>query len=272
MTDQSVLDEIGAKFAEHFVEADGFRIRYDEAGSGDPVVMLHGAGGPMHTLAQDFLAEKYRVLAFEMPGWGNSEPNTRTNSLEELAETMAAAVEATGIEQYHLHGHSLGGATALLLALAHPDRVRRLVLEAPAAFRVGAIPRPDDPEKLLSCFRAHPERVPAFTPPGPEQRAKTGQLVQKLLDRPSYDEQLAARLEDLSTPTLVLFGTKDGIVNPENGRTYKKVMPNATFILVYDAAHLIQQDRPEAFTDVTTDFLDRGLAFLVPESSSLINP
>jgi pimeloyl-ACP methyl ester carboxylesterase len=272
MTDQSVLDEIGSAFVSHVVEADGFRIRYDEAGSGDPVVMLHGARGPKHTVAQDLLAGKYRVLTFEMPGWGGSEPNTRTNTLEELAETMAAAVAATGIESYHLLGHSIGGATALLLTLAHPDRVRRLVLEAPAAFRVGAAPRPDDPEELIRCFRAHPERPPAFALPGPEHRAKTGPLIQRLLDRPPYDEQLAARLEQLDTPTLVLFGTKDGIVNPGNGPTYKKLMPNATFILVYDAAHLIQQDRPEAFADVTADFLERGLAFLVPETSSLINP
>jgi pimeloyl-ACP methyl ester carboxylesterase len=272
VTDQLVLDEIGGTFVEHVVEADGFRIRYDEAGSGDPVVMLHGAGGPKHTLAQDRLAEIYRVLTFEMPGWGSSEPNTRTNSLEELAETMAAAVEALGIEQYHLLGHSLGGAVAVLLAIAHPNRVRHLVLEAPATFRVGAVPRPEDPEERIRCFRAHPERPPAFTPPGPEHRAKTGPLIQKLLDRPLYDEHIAARLESLETPTLVLFGTKDGITNPENGRTYKKLMPNATYVLVYDAAHLIQQDRPEAFADVTTDFLERGLAFLVPETSSLINP
>lgn len=272
MTDQSVAEEIGSAFVEHFVDADGFRVRYWEAGSGDPVVMFHGGGGPKFTIAQDILARKFRVLTFEMPGWGASEANTRTQNLDELAETMAQAVAATGLGQYHLLGHSIGGATALVLTLAHPDRVRQLVLEAPATFRTGNVAHSDDPAARARAFRVHPERPPVFTPPGPEQRAKTGPLMQRLQDRPAYDEVVAARLEKLETLTLVLFGTEDGVVSPENGAIYKKLIPNATFILVYDAAHLIQQDRPEAFADVTIDFLERGLAFLIPEVSSLINP
>lgn len=268
----TAVEEIGAAFQEHVVEADGFRIRYDEAGTGEPVVILHGAGGPRHTVAQDLLAEKFRVLTFEMPGWGSSDPNTRTETLEELASTMAAAVEAIGIEEYHLIGHSIGGAVALLMTLAHPERIQRLVLEAPAMFRVGAPPRPENPEELIGCFRAHPERPPSFSPPSSEMREKTGPLVQRLLSRPLYDEDVANKIEQLETPTLVLFGTKDGIVNPENGRTYKKLMPNSTFVLVYDAAHLIQQDRPEAFADITSDFLERSLKFLVPEEDTVINP
>ena len=84
----------GAAFREGFIEADGFRIRYAEAGEGVPLVHLHGAGGLRLTPAHDLLARHFRVIAFEMPGFGHSPENTRTRTLPELALTMARAADA----------------------------------------------------------------------------------------------------------------------------------------------------------------------------------
>ena len=81
----------GAGFSEGFVEADGFRIRYMEAGQGPPLVHLHGAGGLRLTPAHDLLSQKFRVIAFEIPGFGQSPENTRTRDMAELALTMARA-------------------------------------------------------------------------------------------------------------------------------------------------------------------------------------
>jgi pimeloyl-ACP methyl ester carboxylesterase len=78
-------------FREGFVEADGFRIRYMEAGNGPALVHLHGAGGLRLSPAHDLLAKQFRVIAFEMPGFGASAENTKTQSMPELAATMAAA-------------------------------------------------------------------------------------------------------------------------------------------------------------------------------------
>ena len=78
-------------FSEGFVEADGFRIRYMEAGQGTPLVHLHGAGGLRLTPAHDLLSRQFRVVAFEMPGFGQSPENTRTRDMPELASTMAMA-------------------------------------------------------------------------------------------------------------------------------------------------------------------------------------
>jgi pimeloyl-ACP methyl ester carboxylesterase len=113
-------------FSEGFVEADGFRIRYLEAGRGTPLVHLHGAGGPRLTPAHDLLARRFRVIAFEVPGFGQSPE-------EVLAATMARAIDALGLGTFNLMGTSLGGKTALWLALQAPERVLALVLEAPAA-------------------------------------------------------------------------------------------------------------------------------------------
>ena len=84
----------GAAFSTAYVEADGFRIRYREAGAGEPLVCLHGGGGLRLSAAHDILAKRRRVIAFEIPGFGDSPANTRSESLEALGRTMNAAVKA----------------------------------------------------------------------------------------------------------------------------------------------------------------------------------
>jgi pimeloyl-ACP methyl ester carboxylesterase len=135
----TTANTIGAGFTEGSVEVDGFPVRYFEAGEGEPLVVLHGAGGPEFTVALDLLARTRRVVLLEMPGFGER-VNDVHQGLAEFAEAVARAVEAIGIDRYQLLGTSLGGATALHIALAHPDRLVSLVLDAPAAFREGATP------------------------------------------------------------------------------------------------------------------------------------
>jgi pimeloyl-ACP methyl ester carboxylesterase len=264
----------GAGFTEATVEVQGFTVRHFQAGEGgDPLAVLHGAGGARLSAALDLLAQQRRVILLEMPGFGD-QPNDVHTTPAELAEAAAQAFAALGVERYHLLGTSFGGAIALHLALAHPDRVISLVLEAPAAFREGATSPADiPPEDMLRRFRTHPERVPAFTPPDPATMARTWPVVERLLaSRPEFDQELAGQLPDVAVRTLVLFGDRDGVVPAENGRTYRRLMPNCSYVLVHDAAHDIQGDRAEAFADVVGDFLTRGWQFLLPEQSTLINP
>jgi pimeloyl-ACP methyl ester carboxylesterase len=96
----------GAAFKEGHVEADGFHIRYMEAGQGRPVVMLHGAGGLILSKPHDDLAKKYRAIAFEMPGFGQSPANAKSLSVRDLAQTMAQAAAQLGVDKYALIGTS----------------------------------------------------------------------------------------------------------------------------------------------------------------------
>ena len=70
----------------------------------------------------------------------------------------------------------------------------------------------------------------------------------------------------------MLFGTRDQMIPPEMGRIYREIMPNCHFVLVYDAAHAIGADRPEAFASVVSDFLERHEQFIVTRTSALVNP
>ena len=209
-------------FREGYVEADGVRLRYMEAGQGVPLVHLHGAEGFRLTPAHDLLARRFRVIAFETPGFAES------RSTREAASILAQAIKNFGLDSFNLMGTALGGTTALWLAIQEPERVLALVLEAPMAIR----------------------------PEGPEPR----------------DTDLESRLADLATPTLALFGTADCVIPPETGSIYPKLMPNGRLVFVYDAAHAISADRPEAFAEVVIDFLERHEAFIISRTATVIHP
>jgi hypothetical protein len=141
----------GAAFREGFVDADGFRIRYMETGRGTPLVHLHGAGGLRLTRGHDLLSRHFRVVAFEMPGFGQSPENTRTRSMPELASTMGQAAKNLGLDTFNLLGTSFGGKTALWLALQAPERVLALVWK----------PRRRFARKARNRRPGHPRRSPA---------------------------------------------------------------------------------------------------------------
>src|SRR5262249_58271106 len=146
------------------------------------------------------------------------------------------AVEGSGLTSSNWMGACCGGKTSLWCARQQPSRVQALVLEAPAAIRQeGAAPPAGTPDEIARRLYAHPERVSA-PPIDPALRAKAQPLVQRLLG-PHRDANLESRLPDLSTPTLVLFGTRDGVIEPAMGRIYKDLIPNCHLIFVYDAPH-----------------------------------
>jgi pimeloyl-ACP methyl ester carboxylesterase len=86
------------------------------------------------------------------------------------------------------------------------------------------------------------------------------------------DPELEARLTDVQAPTLVLFGTRDGVISSDLGRVYREKIPNCSLVLVYDAAHAIASDRPEAFASTVADFLERHEVFVVSRETTVINP
>src|SRR4030095_16259527 len=224
------------------------------------------------TPAHDLLARRFRVVAFEMPGFGLSPENTKTRSMPELASTMARAAQALGLDTFNLMGTSFGGKTALWLAVQAPERVLALVLEAPAAIRPeGSEPPSGTPEEMARRLYAHPERLPAIPAPDPAVRAKTQTLVARLRG-PNRDAELESRLPSLAAPTLVLFGTADRVIAPAMGHHYKDLIAGCHLVFVYDAGHAISTDRPEAFTEVVVDFLERHEAFVISRTDTVINP
>ena len=258
-------------FKEGWVEADGFRIRFMEAGEGPPLVHLHGAGGLRLTAGHDLLSRQFRVIAFEMPGFGTVE-NERTQTMAELADTMAAAAKALGLDRFNLMGTSFGGKVAVWLAVQRPELINAVVLEAPAAIRPkGSRPASGTPEEIARMLYAHPELMPPIPKPDPEQVARITKFVRRLAG-PDRDAALEDRMRQIQVPVLVVFGTRDGMIPPAIGRIYKELISNAHLVFVYDAGHAIAAERPEAFVEVVADFIERNDAFVISRTKTVILP
>jgi pimeloyl-ACP methyl ester carboxylesterase len=264
---------MGVTFRDGSVDADGFRIRYQEAGEGEgpPLVHLHGAGGLRLTPAHDLLSRAFRVIALEMPGFGAAE-NQKTQTVQDLATTMAAAAEALRLSRFNLIGTSFGGTVASWVAVQRRDLVAALVLDAPSAIRPeGSEPVSGSPEEIARRLYAHPDRVASTPAVEPAMAARRLTLVRRLRG-PARDTVLEEGLRRLRMPTLVLFGTQDGVIPAGMGRVYKELIADAHLVFVYDAGHALMVERPEAFAEVVTDFLERTDGFIISRTKTAIFP
>ena len=148
-------------------KAGDLQLHYHEAGTGAPLVLLHG-GGPGASAWRNWkqnlpaLAGHFRVLAVDQPGYGRSDkPLVRGGMWEFYARAVRDLLDELGIERTHFVGNSLGGGTTLKFALDHPERTDRLVLMGPAG---GMLPItscwPSEGLKTLMAF---------YAPPGPSR-------------------------------------------------------------------------------------------------------
>jgi pimeloyl-ACP methyl ester carboxylesterase len=178
-------------------------------------------------------------MVFDVPKIREAFAGRGSTVTQEVALHVGLSIAALGIDSFNLLGSSFGANVALQLAIHQPERVRALILASPTAIR--------------------PEPTVTGTPPA---QAVDGSA------RQSLEQQLAA----LEIPVLVLFGTEDLVVPPESGRIYREKLPNCHYVLVYGAGHAIEDDRPEAFVSVVSDFVDGPDGFIVNQRSGLINP
>lgn len=282
---------------EHTVVVAGKPIFFAETGSGAAVVMLHG-GGPgasgvaNYTRNIDALAQRYRVIIPDMPGYGRSDKEIdQRDPFGYLADAIRGLLDELGIDSAHLVGNSYGGAAALRLALDTPHRVDKLVLMGPGGIgttrslptaglnRLLSYYGGDGPSrrKLAAFIRNYlvydgdsvPEEVielryqAAIDPEvvaNPPLRRPSGAMALRTLWR--MDLTRDKRLRHLATPTLVLWGRDDKVNRPAGGPMLLNLMPNAQLVMTSRTGHWMQWERAELFNRLVTDFLspDSGFA------------
>jgi 3-oxoadipate enol-lactonase len=244
------------------------RLYWEEAGSGDPVLLIMGLGmnatGWWRTVP--VLAEAgMRVLAFDNRGAGRSDRPPGPYSVPMLADDAAAVLGAAGVQRADVYGISLGGMIAQELALRHGDRVRGLVLGATTAGAALGVPASDE---TLAFFRRRgqmpaEEGVWASVPYNYSARTRreggdriAQDITQRLrfpIEPAAYLAQLeaalghdaGARLERLAHPTLVVHGEDDVMLPPANGERLAEVIPAAELRTWPQTAHLYFTDEPE---------------------------
>ena len=237
-------------------------------GSGAPLLCLHSAGGVRISPAMTRLAETRRLYAPVFPGFDGTALRPDVRTMEDLADLAAQMIDRVIGRPCDVLGSSFGGWVAAWLAVRHPDKVEQLVLEAAAGFRpqgVGGLVA--DPALLRRLMFAHPENLPA-NEKSAEIQAQNRAATHHYHGDTATDRDLLARLGDIKALTLILHGTRDGIIPTESARLLKERIARAHLVYVYDAAHALEIDQPERVARLVGDFLVRGEAFIVNHASA----
>jgi pimeloyl-ACP methyl ester carboxylesterase len=255
-------------FEKKIAKLDKGDVTYFVCGDGPPVVYLHGAGGLLKSKAHELLSAKHRIYMPTTPGYDGTELIDGIDNMPALADLTADFIASEIGEGSDIIGHSFGGWLGCWLAVNHPEKVELLILEAPAGFRPGGKGGLDlPPDELAKRLVAYPEKRPEDDRPLEMITNNRDTVRLHYHDGMPLDEALVARLGEIKSSTLLVYGTLERIVPIETCRILKEAIPRIYFNYIYDAAHTIEVDQPERFVGIVGDFLERGEAFIVNNGS-----
>ncbi len=235
---------------------DGRRTVAYMAGSGPAVVYLHG-GGTFHgfEFAREWLP-RYQVLVPYHPGFGESDDAPEMTTLQAYVRHYCTLLDRLGLATVHLIGASLGGRLAAQIAISHPQRVRSLVLAAPAGITLADYPQPDFSRithREWPKYLVHdPEFIRPYWPDDPDRsfladRAREAQTAGRLvLDSAATAADFARSLDCISAPTLLLWGSADRMVLSGNATAWQAAVSNSTLRIFEHAGHLLLDESASA--------------------------
>jgi pimeloyl-ACP methyl ester carboxylesterase len=256
-----------------FAEVGDVRLHVAEAGSGPPLLLLHG--WPQHWWAWrkliPRLAERWRVLALDLRGWGWSDAPPGDYAKQTFADDVLAFLDAEGLDRVTVLGHDWGGYTSFLLAMDHPERVERLVvLDIPPPWT----PRPRPATLLLPFLLSY--QIAIATPGLGMWLHRSGLLVRLLLrigtgpDFAFSDEEIEAYVEPLREPararaSVACYRT---LLLHELGRTGRKPEQLAvpTTLIMGGAGMINRVARPDPTPSLRVETIERGGHFLAEEA------
>jgi pimeloyl-ACP methyl ester carboxylesterase len=253
------------------VQAGPYRLHYLEAGSGPPLLLVHGLGSNATMEWGRLMAplgRTYRVLAPDLPGFGDSDrPASADYSIPMQVEAVLAFMRARGIERTRLAGISMGGWISARLAGEHPERVERLVLVAAAGMRPDGptIPAevllPKDEEGVRRLVAAVRHKAPV--PPGfvardiLARRLEEEWIVRRALESMrDGDDWLNGTLGRAEMPVLVVWGKQDALIPVAYAAPLQAEFRNARLEVMDGCGHVPIADCPEAFDQLLLGFLE----------------
>lgn len=264
------------------IDAKGIRTSYLEAGSGEPVLMLHGSGPGVSGTANwqrniGPLSQKFRVLAPDIVGFGATErPEDVVYSLRTWTDHVWSFLDAMGIGRAAIVGNSLGGRIALQMATDHPERISRMVLmgspgvgmtptEGLAALRAYEPSHEAMRHLLKNFFAVNPDliteelvtiRYEASIADGAYEayRAMFFDPRQKGSELAITEDEVRA----IATPTLLIHGREDRVVPLAVSVTMLDLLPNADLHVFSRCGHWTQIERADEFSALVATYLERS--------------
>jgi len=244
-----------SKFTREKYVVDGVETIVYTAGSGDPVVLFHGAGTADGFDFAEPWAQKFRVIVPYHPGFGESADEPAYTDVHDYVLHYLGLFEQLGLQTFKLVGLSFGGYLAAKFAIEHGHRLKKLVLVAPYGLAVEKYPLTDilalPPEKLLPSLVSNFEVLKNRLPASPDMdfmaaRYREATTFARLMWERPLDFRLPRYLPRIKTPTLLVWGEEDKIIPVQHADVWKKGIPGAEIRIFKGAGHLVQLEKLEA--------------------------
>jgi pimeloyl-ACP methyl ester carboxylesterase len=250
------------------IMAGDYQVRVFEAGSGEPLLFLHSAGGAgLWTEGIDRLAQHFHVFLPDHPGFGPSPLPDWLISMEDMVFHYLDVMDALGLQgPVRLAGASFGGWIAAEFAAFHPERVKKMVLIDAAGLRIPEAPMPDvfriPPERILPLVFHDLSKAVAVMP----KDFGIDTMVQMFHDRSAFarlswhpylhDPKLRRRIKHAAqVPTLIVWGKQDQLIPAVYAEEYGKLLPASQVIYIDDCGHDPTIEQPDAFARAALEFL-----------------
>jgi pimeloyl-ACP methyl ester carboxylesterase len=265
-----------------YIEVAGMRLHLRDTGSkqAPAIILIHGFGASLHTWEPwaQALSKDYRVIRFDVPGFGLTGPDPTGDYSDQRSITLLTSLMDTfGLAHATLIGNSMGGRIAWKFAAARPERVSKLVLISPDGFaspgveygKMSAVPamvklmRYTLPKAMLA-----PNLAAAYANPA----VMTGKLLDRYYDlmlAPGVRDAIIARMEQsvltdpepelrqIQAETLLLWGEKDALIPMSNAADYTRVLQRCMLVTLPAVGHLPQEEAPDLSLKPVMDFLAR---------------
>ena len=272
---------------ERTIQVDGAPTRYLAAGTGPPLVLLHGAGDNARDWSSvlPLLGRSHRVFAPDLPGYSPGSSLVTDYSPARLARFVARFLDAVGVDRAAVAGNSLGGLAALQLALSEPERITALCLVDSAGLGRAVNPAlviqrlPGIGELAIAVGRRRPGAAmravaravllfgrPWQAPPSwlveqyraarqPEFLEATVASLRAVLGPFGQRQVLTKRLPELAMPTLIVWGTADWVIPVTHGRRAARRLARGSLVELVRCGHAPQVECPQGFTEALDGFL-----------------
>jgi len=258
-------------FKTGYVPVNGLNMYYEIHGTGQPLVLIHGAFSAIGTSFGKLLpelAKSTQVIGFELQAHGHTADIDRPLSLEGMADDVAAAIKQLGLERADIFGYSMGAFVALQVVIRHPEVVRKLVLASVSYTRSGIHPGLMEglgemtPEMMFGS-PWHDEYMKIA--PHPEHFAQL--FAKKTEMDPQTKDIPADSIRAIESPTLIIIGDSD-LIRPEHAVEMFRLLgggifgdtpaglPNSQLAVLPGTSHVSVADRSELLIPMITAFLD----------------
>ena len=220
---------------------------YIERGGGSPLILLHGNGEDLSFFVHQMepFAKYFRVIAIDTRGHGQTPRGNAPFTIRQFAEDLLGFMDRHRIEKAHILGFSDGGNIAMVFALAHPERVEKLILDG-ANLEASGVRR-----SIQIPIEIGYRIAKLFAGKSPEAK-KNAELLGLMVNDPNVKPEELARIQ---CPTLVVAGSKD-MIKEEHTRLIARSIPGAELVVI-PGNHFVANKNPDAFNEAVLLFLSK---------------